>query len=249
MTLKSIPSPVVCLKTLLHLCSTGPPAEPAPGAAGCAKTGYAVIRITYDLDQLLHFILRPMTRTLDCSVILATSRPGAFSARWVNVCRVRVQWPVVSAIAMVRQPVGEEIPVPRGGMITMLVTASPVMPGHASRKAVAAAMVTMTRWPDSSQQQGCANGECHPALVCADDCRSGQCHARPVSARITQPGRQALGGVALEGATGAAAGQVARQVPGWLTQSMAAAYCVTPGGSAPDQITREPVWASQAPRG
>lgn len=55
---------------------------------------------------------------------------------------------------------------------------------------------------------------------------------------LVQPFRvhHALPGVAMGEATGVAAGQVAGKVTGWLTQLMAGAYCVTPGGAAPDQI-------------
>jgi hypothetical protein len=49
------------------------------------------------------------------------------------------------------------------------------------------------------------------------------------------------------GATGVAGGQVTGKVTGWLTRRMAAAYWVTPGGIAADQITDEQVAVSQPP--
>ena len=59
--------------------------------------------------------------------------------------------------------------------------------------------------------------------------------------------RQPPPDVPLGDATGVAPGQVAGKVTGWLTQPIAAAYCVTPGGLAADQITDEQVLASQPP--
>jgi len=54
-------------------------------------------------------------------------------------------------------------------------------------------------------------------------------------------------GVPLADARGVAPGQVAGKVTGWLTQPIAASYCVTPGGLVADQITDEHVLASQPP--
>ena len=69
----------------------------------------------------------------------------------------------------------------------------------------------------------------------------------PFEAHVTLWQRQPPSGVPVGGATGVARGHVAGNVTGWLTQRMAAAYCVTPGGVAADQITEEQVRVSQPP--